>query len=70
MVQKDLASAIGFFEPKVADAIGCTCGGGEMTGEALGAIVGREMHLPAALDHLMRKRLGREKMPARAACRE
>ena len=42
----------------------------EMTGETLGAVVGREMHLPAALDHLMRKRLGREKMPARAACRE
>ena len=45
-------------------------GCGKMAGEALGAVVGREMHLPAALDHLVRQRLGREEMPARAACRE
>ena len=43
---------------------------GKMTGETLRAIVGRQMNRPAPPDHLMSKRLGREKMSAGSACRE
>jgi hypothetical protein len=43
-VQKARASAMGFFEPIVADGIGWI-GGRKLAGETLGAVVGDEMHL-------------------------
>ena len=44
-------------------------GSRKMAGEALGAVVGRQMHFPAALRHLMRQRLGWKEVPAGAARR-
>ena len=51
-------------EPNVAEAIGCTAVAGKVRGKTLDAVVGREMHLPAARDQLVRQRLGRKQMAA------